>query len=706
MKKVSLFVAVVILCMLSVFSVGCSKKEPAQEIKPPTEAENMAALMPDGVIGFITTSGGKAISPAFKESTMGRMYNSLDVQDFVKKIWDQFNTKIEQEELNDPDDMEDFLLGKKMVFTILQCPIIAGVVEKPTDDKAPVYGFVMINAGDLKTELVALIKQIEAKGDAEDFADVKIGQYTMRSLVDDDVPVYYGWAGQYFVIAVNDSEHLAVNRVENPNTDASAKYLGKTQSNGDALAMFVDVDKIRNLILENIKNEENADDVEKVISVMDQLGFMEVNGLSARGGFAGADLITDQLVSLASKNKGIWSSFKPVDQKTFSFIDKDAMGAFAINFDIAGFYDTVFGAIKQSLPQHDMDKIEEGIAGFEEMAGIKIRDGLLENITGEMVVYTIAPGSVLDAPKGSVVVVAKTTDSANLKNSIVSLGELIAQISGGMLQISTQEKDGVTYNYWTAMPLALVQVLPSWTIHKDYLVIATTASSAERAVELIDGKADSLLSRADVKAKLDSMPDDLVMFKYSDTKVQIRQLLLSAQQFWPMLTMGLVQEGIQLPAMLPTASDVVDTMTPSYEYAWFDADGLRSRYEGSGIEISSAAIGGGAMGAAVLMPALGKAKQKAQRVVSASNLKQIGMACYMYSEDNDDKFPPDLETLVKSDYVTDHVFESKRKPTYFDGPSYIYIAGQNSKSSPSNVLAYENTEYLSRTDKINVLFFD
>src|SRR6187401_2112363 len=43
--------------------------------------------------------------------------------------------------------------------------------------------------------------------------------------------------------------------------------------------------------------------------------------------------------------------------------------------------------------------------------------------------------------------------------------------------------------------------------------------------------------------------------------------------------------------------------------------------------------------AILLLPALGKAKEKAQKTKCASNLKQQGVACVMYLDDNKDRYP-------------------------------------------------------------------
>ena len=47
--------------------------------------------------------------------------------------------------------------------------------------------------------------------------------------------------------------------------------------------------------------------------------------------------------------------------------------------------------------------------------------------------------------------------------------------------------------------------------------------------------------------------------------------------------------------------------------------------------------------AGMLLPALGKAKLKAQNIKCLSNMKQLGLGWMMYADDNDDFLPPNLD---------------------------------------------------------------
>jgi hypothetical protein len=54
--------------------------------------------------------------------------------------------------------------------------------------------------------------------------------------------------------------------------------------------------------------------------------------------------------------------------------------------------------------------------------------------------------------------------------------------------------------------------------------------------------------------------------------------------------------------------------------------------------------------AGLLLPALAKAKEKAQRINCVSNLKQVGLAARMWSNDHNGRFPPDFISMSNELY--------------------------------------------------------
>ena len=106
----------------------------------------------------------------------------------------------------------------------------------------------------------------------------------------------------------------------------------------------------------------------------------------------------------------------------------------------------------------------------------------------------------------------------------------------------------------------------------------------------------------------------------------------------------------------------------------------------------------------MMIPALGKAKDIAQRSVSASNMKQIGMALHIYAQDYDEQFPPTLMELYPKYINSPSVFwcptDKDSMPTDINNNkmdainsvriSYQYNSGYNIPSSSDIPLVWDN----------------
>lgn len=108
---------------------------------------------------------------------------------------------------------------------------------------------------------------------------------------------------------------------------------------------------------------------------------------------------------------------------------------------------------------------------------------------------------------------------------------------------------------------------------------------------------------------------------------------------------------------------------------------------------------------AAFQPLLGQSREQAKRAVSLNNLKQIALACNLYADEHEGKFPDNLLQLYPY-HRNPKLFESPLKPKGFDGPSYIYVAELKERMRDSSriIIFYENPAFCS--DRISAAFMD
>ena len=115
------------------------------------------------------------------------------------------------------------------------------------------------------------------------------------------------------------------------------------------------------------------------------------------------------------------------------------------------------------------------------------------------------------------------------------------------------------------------------------------------------------------------------------------------------------------------------------------------------------------------MPGLGQAREKARRISCKSNMKQIGLALVQYAEENAGAYPPDLRTLIETDYLTDESIyrcPSRRRPNpefsdyqylgkgrQCEDPAFpiLHDLPKNHPGKYSNIL-YSNNEIATETE--------
>ena len=83
--------------------------------------------------------------------------------------------------------------------------------------------------------------------------------------------------------------------------------------------------------------------------------------------------------------------------------------------------------------------------------------------------------------------------------------------------------------------------------------------------------------------------------------------------------------------------------------------------------------------AGLLLPALAKAKQRAQTISCVNNMKQIGLAARLYSNDHNGKFPPDFLTMSNE----------------LNAPRILVCPGDSSKKAAANWSQFDPNQNVS-----------
>jgi len=698
MSNTKLLISAVCVQLLLMSVVCPSKVESAT-----SAAEQLLTMMPDDVVGFVATSGGDDLKPAFEKTILGRIWNDSGVITFRDAIKKELLTKAIQEMPQLNDEGVDLIEG--IIRQVTARPLVIGVARKDDAQGPPLYGFAILNAGPRKAEIASALTMLESFADEGDIVEIEVGSAKMHGPKDaDDVPGYWGWVGNYLVFAINDGEGMALKYVQGNNSRPAPACLQNVPGSGDALVVHFNREKVFDILSTIARMEGGEQEFGAVEAAIRELGLDNIKSFTERVGFDGPDIVGNCFMEMPQPRTGLLANLKTINLSMFDMADPGAISATAVNCDMAGMYDTVMKTAKNVIGD-DFIEVENAIAAVESELNFKIRQGLLESLSGPMLSYVLPGGMTMQSPQGGFVIIAGLKDSKLWEDSMTALGKFAAEKSEGMVQVSTQVQDGRTVYTWAVMPLAMAQIMPSWTIVGDRVVIGSNPALLTSAVKQIDSGTKSIRGTDGFKKVTAKLPANLLSFKYGDSKAQFTQLTTAVQQFWPMATMFASNAGLKLPFVLPQLSDIAQDMGPSCQYSWFDAKGLRSYYRGAGIEPSLGAVAGGAVGVGIMMPALARARQQGKNAVSMSNLKQLSLAVIMYADEHDGKLPENFDQAKKY-YGNPKVLESPLKPKGFAGPSYIYISGHSVKAeSPARqIVIYENPEYCK--DTINAAFLD
>ncbi|MCP4711946.1 MAG: hypothetical protein GY869_25275 [Planctomycetes bacterium] len=287
-----------------------------------------------------------------------------------------------------------------------------------------------------------------------------------------------------------------------------------------------------------------------------------------------------------------------------------------------------------------------------------------------------------------------------------------AQVAGAEqgLTVSTQQINNQTVHTVQMMMLMLFQVTPSWVIVDDQFIFSLTTDECVAAMEKLSNPTagQSIRTNPEFQKVTANMPDNLLTFSYTDSQEQFAGLASSIEQMWPTMIPALAMSAqINLPMDPPDMQPYIDMMEPTVSYRWMDANGIHHHIQGPGAEqvlMATATVG---LGASIMMPALGRARELAKRVQCQSNLSVIGRTIAMYQSEFRDNNPAFLEDLVNISRLNPKALICPSSPIVEPGQSHYIYRGADLKGTAPGfmILAYDKFEN-HQGETRNVLFAD
>jgi prepilin-type processing-associated H-X9-DG protein len=417
----------------------------------------------------------------------------------------------------------------------------------------------------------------------------------------------------------------------------------------------------------------------------------------------------------------------PVDRELLKRVPRDAMLFYATSADFPALWDEAWGMVKAIDP----DVAANGQLQLNELQqrlGVDIRKELLAHIDRGSVFITHGATWM----GGGGIAIQKVRDGDALEAAIAGMVNRldVALMGAGQVGMVRSQLKAFTYRgrqchylWMLGMPaLAFGGSAPAYTRLDDAFIVAQHPLYLKQYIDFLEDEEPSILEHPDFEALQDTVPEDAAMVSFAAWPDSVVGLYNTAAPFLAAL------QGIpDLPEPLDVANLPSSRLIRRYArgtvlYSTFQDGHYRVELQGDGLDVLSpqvAPLGVAGIAAGMLLPALGRARTEARAVRDMNNLRQIGMACatYLNEQGGNRNFPPGLAALWEEELIVDpgvliSPLDVPDPPKLPDGPPCSYQSAFDKYPKrqfrddfpPNTIMAWDREPFI-RGER-NVLFFD
>ncbi len=451
-----------------------------------------------------------------------------------------------------------------------------------------------------------------------------------------------------------------------------------------------------------------------------------LHALSMSMGFIERDFGYSLFIHAPTPRKGlaaVFGSAQPVQEETLRLIPATSMMAGAATFDLKEIVDFVFDFIGQIEPQ-ERQKIDRALAEVAEQHGVHPVNDLVASMGSQWAYY--ADQNVGGSGLLGTVFVNRLRDPEKFSKSVqvfaAMANDALSELGDSEVNMNIRQSDiGGKTIYHLSIPYLNPSILVDGNRMYVGLYPQVVVSAANWTGKDITTNPQFVATHRWMDGKkfasVDFIDSDQAMVNSYANVVAMSQLGLGFADM----------SGVETPTMLiPPLDRIRPHLSPSAAFSWTDDQGMyfqgRGPLPGMGIVAVNPqySMASTAMMAGVLLPAVGRAREIANRTVSASNMAGIYVSCYTYSVTNDDKFPPNLGVLIEDGSI--HVksvinpdgnthcppgLTVKQQAQWVNQNSdYLYFPGEGANMRSNAICLMHDPDKVDISEGMNICFGD
>jgi hypothetical protein len=453
-------------------------------------------------------------------------------------------------------------------------------------------------------------------------------------------------------------------------------------------------------IASSLPGPGNREDIGRAFDVLTKLvktsGLEDVTGVGMSGAPVAPGLYRNKFIAHHPTGAGqgfLWSMFgrAPHALSGQSMLPaQTALAAFG-DLDIT----QLWQVLERELLQSGIPEAQEAVRNWPQMFEKQTKmswAGLLASLGGEAgVVLTLDESRTVELPMGrgnrislpepGLVVAVKV-------NSSLLYDHFSTMVQANPKAITTEE-GGLRI---CSMPVpAPIPLEPAVASSGDYFYFASSPQLVRAVQAVRQGRQPGLKSSAEFQALAQHLPSEGNQFiyvakRFGETFADLQQQVIGE--------VGMPADQVELVQRLFSKAGTSYSLSVGAHTATGWQTVSVGNQDSASAALLAPTVGVTAFAAGLILPALAKAKAKAQTISTVSNLKQLGLAARIYANENQARFPKaatwsdDLKEFVGST----RVYKAANDPS--PGPcSFAYNAKlsgmEEAKVNPQTVLFFE-----------------